>query len=746
MLAILAAAALSLLLAGPCSAQLMQANFDGSADATIAGQAVAGEVLPGATLVDEGLRAGGLLVTSTGGVKYPSEGFPLEQGCLQMWVRADFDGTDEVRRWFFDDANDRFKVFKYTNGELYFQLRTEDGGVHAHTRITWQPGEWHHIACTWRNINSGLDDAVIRLYIDGALAATAGGNYRIPAIGNALYVGCDPAGEEAAEAVLDDFKLFDQPQPKPDFPPGMVKAHNPDDYALEALGATATASTQILAFKGRDYPAEAVIDGQVTGAYWASDFIGGTAQGPEWVEVDLGQPHEIARIGVYMVAGKVGTLLDSFTISVMSDGQWVPVAQVEGYQAQVSGAALDRFGQGWGVYWARFAPLTTQKVRLEVPGTTARVQEIEVLAPAKAAQPLRGRLEDPAAVNVFDFGGDGSKVAEGALPVTATTLYDEEAGYGWESLDGLVGVERGMGFDATRDFVAGTGDKPKNTFMVKLPPGEYALGIIAGDTEYDVQRFSVVIEDGQASGSMVSADRCDLARFNAVAQVRDGRLDVRVFSDDAWLISALVIGPAERLGEADAKLTEIERQFSLGDPGLLRGLQREEPEPRPEPAEPTGVERGRGYQVFAPSSCAEQVWPGVAPTQGSIVEELRAACTAGEYEPVTLAVHALKPLRKAQVDVGYFAGFTPDDSPQVDVRLVQCWPQRFKMQRKNSWAVMPELLRNTNFYGETWVPEGGNQQWWLTIHVAANTPPGEYKAVVSVSAENGGALELPLTL
>ena len=112
----------------------------------------------------------------TGGVKYPAEGFPTERGCLQMWVRADFYGTDDVRRWLFHDAMDRFKIFKYHNGHLYFQMRTDNGGFHAHAPITWEPGEWHHVACVGDNINSGRDDGHLRLSIDGRLEASASGS------------------------------------------------------------------------------------------------------------------------------------------------------------------------------------------------------------------------------------------------------------------------------------------------------------------------------------------------------------------------------------------------------------------------------------------------------------------------------------------------------------------------------------------------------------------------------------------
>ncbi len=524
-------------------------------------------------------------------------------------------------------------------------------------------------------------------------------------------------------------------------------AHDPDDYALAQLGATATASTQILRFKGRDYPAAAVIDGSVTGPYWASDFIFKTAKGPEWVEVDLGQPRVLGCIKVYMMTARVGTLLDEFTVSIMRDGEWAPVAHVKGFQERAKDAGrLDRFAQQFGVYRVDLGRAAVQRIRVTVPGTVARIQEIEALPPRDKAPALTGKLEDPSAVNVFDFGSNASPVAKGCLPATETSVYSDASGYGWAARTPMVGIARGQGYEMTRDFVAGNAAPLSNCFRVKLPNGKYAVGVIAGDTEFDVQPFEIDVEHGQATKRIATADRCEAARFNAVVRVADGALDIQVRAKKAWLISAVVVAPLEKLAEADARLTQIEHEYAFGDPGMMKGLQRSEPEPPAEVAAPTDVEKRRGYMVFAPSSFTEHVWPTLPPSRGSRAAGLRAWCTPGEYEPVTFAVHALKTLTDVRVTVSALKGPATLEANSIDVRVVHCWPQRYKSQRKTEWAVMPELLRPQGYCGQTWISPKTNRQWWITVHAPEDATPGDYRGTVTIEAANAGRVRLPFTL
>ena len=116
-------------------AQVLEATFDGTTAAVGPAGTVEGELIAPAELTDGGITGGGLNVPTSGGVSYPAADlFPVNEGALQMWVRAGFTGTDDIRRWFFADGRERFRVFKYTNGNLYFQINPSEGGAHAFAR------------------------------------------------------------------------------------------------------------------------------------------------------------------------------------------------------------------------------------------------------------------------------------------------------------------------------------------------------------------------------------------------------------------------------------------------------------------------------------------------------------------------------------------------------------------------------------------------------------------------------------
>ncbi|HEX8462689.1 MAG TPA: rhamnogalacturonan acetylesterase, partial [Segetibacter sp.] len=78
----------------------------------------------------------------------------------------------------------------------------------------------------------------------------------------------------------------------------------------------------------------------------------------------------------------------------------------------------------------------------------------------------------------FDFGS--GKTPAGYTAVSASSIYSEEAGYGFETGAAVTDVKRG-GSDATKDaFVTGT--KPF-FFSAKVPEGNYNVKVTFGDRE-----------------------------------------------------------------------------------------------------------------------------------------------------------------------------------------------------------------------------------------------------------------------
>ncbi|MGG1643401.1 rhamnogalacturonan acetylesterase [Paenibacillus sp. NRS-1782] len=136
----------------------------------------------------------------------------------------------------------------------------------------------------------------------------------------------------------------------------------------------------------------------------------------------------------------------------------------------------------------------------------------------------------------FDF-GPGS-LAEGYTQVTANDAYTPERGYGFTDLSKVKEKDRG-GNDAIRsDFVRVQG----SSFVVNLPPADYTLSLIAGDTDgstdITVKAESIVKVEPTAktAGQFVEAT-FELALI-------DGQLEL-YFSGNDPKINALVITPKE---------------------------------------------------------------------------------------------------------------------------------------------------------------------------------------------------------
>ncbi|MFK4472839.1 lysophospholipase L1-like esterase [Paenibacillus sp. RC73] len=155
----------------------------------------------------------------------------------------------------------------------------------------------------------------------------------------------------------------------------------------------------------------------------------------------------------------------------------------------------------------------------------------QALADKQLAGPLR-----------FDF-GPGS-VATGYTQVTAKDAYTPERGYGFTDLSKVKEEDRG-GNDAIRsDFVRVQG----SSFVVNLPPADYTLSLIAGDTDgstdITVKAESIVKVEPttKTAGQFVEAT-FELALI-------DGQLEL-YFSGNDPKINALVITPKETRTQSD---------------------------------------------------------------------------------------------------------------------------------------------------------------------------------------------------
>ncbi|MDZ5077048.1 hypothetical protein [Nesterenkonia sp. HG001] len=126
-------------------------------------------------------------------------------------------------------------------------------------------------------------------------------------------------------------------------------------------------------------------------------------------------------------------------------------------------------------------------------------------------------------VLAFDFGCAGDPVAEGSLEVTASTLYDVDAGFGLSAPAAC--RDRGAPDDVRRNFVLAGGEQ----FQVDLPDGEYHVTVISGD-QIASNNTQLTVQ-GEDQGSLHPRGSGEFAEHSVYTTVEDGSLVLEVFSD-----------------------------------------------------------------------------------------------------------------------------------------------------------------------------------------------------------------------
>jgi len=218
---------------------LLYIPFDGTADAAFA-QGEPRQLAADATRSFEaGVRGEAVYLNSDCRFARPGN-FQVAEGTIAVWIKPTW-STRRVP----DDAGPHYLFCLYgspelehswavnrwslyaSQGELSFVIFTQTEGITHRLTVpigdtppspggegksgAWQPGEWHHVAATWRNVNSGRADAEMHLYVDGVEGASALTGVRIDVgeVGDYLDLGRDSdASPDYAEADLDDFYLY----------------------------------------------------------------------------------------------------------------------------------------------------------------------------------------------------------------------------------------------------------------------------------------------------------------------------------------------------------------------------------------------------------------------------------------------------------------------------------------------------------------------------------------------------------
>lgn len=199
---------------------LLYAPFDGAGDAAFARGEARNLGGLGLNFVP-GLRGEALVLRNDCLFRLPGN-FRPEQGTVAVWLRPHWNGDDPTTRYVFciygrRDLRHSWAVNRWNitcgGGRAQFAIFSQTEAVRFNVAgdiSPWQAGEWHHIAATWENINSGEANAEMRLYLDGALAGElTGRRVDVGPTDEVMGIGRDQdATPDYGEADFDDLFIY----------------------------------------------------------------------------------------------------------------------------------------------------------------------------------------------------------------------------------------------------------------------------------------------------------------------------------------------------------------------------------------------------------------------------------------------------------------------------------------------------------------------------------------------------------
>ncbi|MCK5805970.1 MAG: DUF4091 domain-containing protein, partial [Lentisphaeria bacterium] len=365
----------------------------------------------------------------------------------------------------------------------------------------------------------------------------------------------------------------------------------------------------------------------------------------------------------------------------------------------------------------------------------------------------------------FDFGPADSPVRKDFVPVSASSAYTAESGFGWRTLEGLREVtqpalreptssesyygreiEPWLYLNAlTQDLV---GASTSAEFAIRVPPGDYVVWLLAGNPERSggkmfVNNFSAT---AGATAQRIGLPQPDIfeSLFIPAKADADG-LTIRFVPETGFVINALAVFAKDDLRRARKEFAgPIEHEVFVAPPELWPKWHRSPNPIENQDAPPASAESARGYVLFT-RPFVRNVYPGSRPQADERFERLRAFATPGEYEPFTFAVKPLRDLDGAIVTAEGLRGPQGSRIPAaaIDVRQVRCWPVRGNYNSKDVHRIVPEILDPAR---PTDLDANVCQRYWLTVHVPDEAAPGMYRGQATIRFENAPTAHIALEL
>ncbi len=288
---------------------------------------------------------------------------------------------------------------------------------------------------------------------------------------------------------------------------------------------------------------------------------------------------------------------------------------------------------------------------------------------------------------------------------------------------------------------------------LRFEPLMKAEDVVMGPHPYSQAKATLVWNDGEADHEteIDFLHSFDWRKISAVWSVGTNctsatlYLGMHTTPGTVWFDDVTFTVPELRSKQAVAEGVE-RRVYDDGVVLRVDGREFLEVQPKPRPAstpfEPTPAETARKLVIFRTEN-PSALFPGAVPSRGEVIDSLQLMAAPGQYEPLTFALYALRPLSKVTVTPSALQGPAGATLPAeaFDARM-----GRYVLQRTGYTSpechVVPKLLAKSATARIT--PERP-QLYWLALHVPADTPPGDYKGTVDIEAD-GAAVSLPLAL
>jgi hypothetical protein len=352
----------------------------------------------------------------------------------------------------------------------------------------------------------------------------------------------------------------------------------------------------------------------------------------------------------------------------------------------------------------------------------------------------------------FDFGPANSPSFAQFYVADARCVYSKSQGFGWiksgPRLDERKRVEKTKRKGSTsvsnalyRDFVS---SQAQQTFALDLPNGAYRVLTFHGDTAYGrtgKQAFHIEAE-GRVVVPEITFPPSLMTNVVFDVTVADGQLNL-TFTPGPFVLNGLVVLPAGAF--ADKRIAMVREAIEQEKQSLFATQFKEMPYIETNTmVAVTAADRARGFVAWTPN-WMELIYTNSVPIAAAVARPCATFATPGEYEPVVVALRALRPLKGVRTEVGALAGPGGEtiSASALDVRSVRCWPQRIGSSWSHDWRVLPELLEKIDAVD---VNSDCTQEFWITIHVPERAKPGEYRGPLRILTADGQRWETTLQL